>query len=729
MRVVETKRLSDSSGDVIEAVVSDYDHFERLVRQTNPDNKVVQSRFNAAGDRLAEIDPDGITTSNEYDALGRLRRVMSGGITTYDYYPDGLQQRITLPNGVETTMTYDGADRPTEIRHEAGGQPIARQTYGYDANGNRLTATEQQGAAAAETVTYTYDVLNRLASVAYSSGGSTAYTFDATGNRLTEIGTSADGAALNRTFAYDGLAQLATIANTATPAASQTFSYDRNGNTVRRLTGLLENGTIAAPSATQLFAFDIRDRLARADMLGGTGAVSFDYDASGRRTRMFSSLFDIRYAYGQSDVIQEYSGGSGIATQRYTIGNGLLAVGTPQDGNTLDNSFYLTDALRSATNLVNDSGSVVQTTKYDPWGNVRQRTGTSANRRAFTGHYEDAETGLLYMGARYYDPSTGRFLSRDSAAPSETDPISASKYLYAHANPLSYVDPTGNSAEGVTNYLNAAQQEQAAQQPVAEEPDLSQAGGLELFGHWAVGAGKGALKAIGAPIAGLLRSAVLGLADIAQAGLGYLAIEATGGKYVDEIGALLTPVSDIGKKSAEVGTLSAIGESATGMVKDTATSIVTMPSRMAAAANSGDPEQFGAIAVEVVQMGQSLKGPIASIARKGEQAAITVDLMSRQRLGKAATNGASDFLSHELKSGALDVVGTKGNITLRDAWKLAGLCVEAGASGCAFIGGFSAKMPGQFWTSLRAKESLGRGPAEYSGYSQRWAEKYTATST
>ena len=66
-----------------------------------------------------------------------------------------------------------------------------------------------------------------------------------------------------------------------------------------------------------------------------------------------------------------------------------------------------------------------------------------ANRFGFTGHEHDAETGLYYMKGRFYDPETGRFLSRDPFAGTPFEPFSLHRYAHAYDNPTVFVDPTG----------------------------------------------------------------------------------------------------------------------------------------------------------------------------------------------------------------------------------------------------------------------------------------------
>ena len=69
----------------------------------------------------------------------------------------------------------------------------------------------------------------------------------------------------------------------------------------------------------------------------------------------------------------------------------------------------------------------------------------------YTGKLLDEATGLYYEGARYYDPTTGRFITEDSYNGTKTDPISQNKYIYGGDNPMRYLDPTGHSLISVRN--------------------------------------------------------------------------------------------------------------------------------------------------------------------------------------------------------------------------------------------------------------------------------------
>jgi RHS repeat-associated protein len=105
------------------------------------------------------------------------------------------------------------------------------------------------------------------------------------------------------------------------------------------------------------------------------------------------------------------------------------------------------DALGSIVLTTDTSGAIHRETLFDPWGNPLTESGTPANRLGYTGHIMDAETGLIYMQARYYDPEAGRFISMDPAAGKPDTPASYHRYLYAYGNPAVYIDPTGQMAE------------------------------------------------------------------------------------------------------------------------------------------------------------------------------------------------------------------------------------------------------------------------------------------
>ena len=76
-------------------------------------------------------------------------------------------------------------------------------------------------------------------------------------------------------------------------------------------------------------------------------------------------------------------------------------------------SYYHADQLGSVRVLTNQSGAVAATYAYDAYGNQTASTGNVANPLRYAGEYQDSESGFYYLRARYYDPATAQFLTRD----------------------------------------------------------------------------------------------------------------------------------------------------------------------------------------------------------------------------------------------------------------------------------------------------------------------------
>lgn len=88
--------------------------------------------------------------------------------------------------------------------------------------------------------------------------------------------------------------------------------------------------------------------------------------------------------------------------------------------------------------LTDATGDVVGTATYSPYGTLQSHTGT-VSKMGFAGGYTDALTDLQYNRARYYDPTTGQFITRDPL-----EALTRQPYAYANGDPLTYVDPSGD---------------------------------------------------------------------------------------------------------------------------------------------------------------------------------------------------------------------------------------------------------------------------------------------
>jgi RHS repeat-associated protein len=104
---------------------------------------------------------------------------------------------------------------------------------------------------------------------------------------------------------------------------------------------------------------------------------------------------------------------------------------------------YHTDGLGSVRAITDGSGNVVQTYRRDEFGVPIETQGMSSQPFGYTGEQTDAESGFVYLRARYYDPTIGRFITRDPLAGSRSNPLSQHRYVYVQNNPCNRVDPSG----------------------------------------------------------------------------------------------------------------------------------------------------------------------------------------------------------------------------------------------------------------------------------------------
>ncbi|TPG05348.1 RHS repeat-associated core domain-containing protein [Rhodanobacter glycinis] len=97
------------------------------------------------------------------------------------------------------------------------------------------------------------------------------------------------------------------------------------------------------------------------------------------------------------------------------------------------------------------SGTITARFDYAPYGTAVASMSPAPNGPGYTGHVNDADTGLVYMQARYYDPVTAHFLSVDPKAPAAGNTFNFNRYAYANNNPIVNIDPDGRQIAGTAN--------------------------------------------------------------------------------------------------------------------------------------------------------------------------------------------------------------------------------------------------------------------------------------
>jgi RHS repeat-associated protein len=223
------------------------------------------------------------------------------------------------------------------------------------------------------------------------------------------------------------------------------------------------------------FEWDLQYRL-KTVAVGGTPVESYQYDAGGRRIATTSGTNVVRHVYDGLHVVAD-TDAAGNVLRSYTWGPGidnLLAMTVYGPGGT--NTYQaISDHLGTVHALVTPGGTVAERYEYDAWGNVLGvydsngnpltsdlglPTSALNNRYLFQGreyswatHAAWGGAGLYYFRARWYDPSTGRWLSND--------PIGISgglnQYAFCANNPVMFVDPDGLKWDRQINNLHRAE--------------------------------------------------------------------------------------------------------------------------------------------------------------------------------------------------------------------------------------------------------------------------------
>ncbi len=214
------------------------------------------------------------------------------------------------------------------------------------------------------------------------------------------------------------------------------YLYDAAGNVTQRY----YNGTVN-------MVWNDRYQMSEA-YKNGLLAEAYTFDAYGRRVSVSDGQSTTYFIYHGHHVAAEVDA-AGQLQRSYTYGAGMdnILSMTIHAGGSAQTYYYLKDHLNTVLALTDESGVVVESYEYDAWGNVRVFDASQTelaqsafgNRYTFQGREISWATGLYYFRARWYDPVTGRWLSKDPIG------ISGGLNLYAFCenDPVNNIDPLG----------------------------------------------------------------------------------------------------------------------------------------------------------------------------------------------------------------------------------------------------------------------------------------------
>ncbi|UWM48304.1 sugar-binding protein [Streptomyces carpaticus] len=453
-----------------EAYVSEVMTYDKLYRPLRSRVVIPESEGALAG---------GYVSTTQYDASGEIRSIglpaagsLPGQSVTFTY-EDGTLRPVasTGPLGVTSEVTYSLTGKPLRFAlgradgkrsfvtntYEWGTQRLRttrldredqpgvdrHETYSYDQAGNVLSIADV-ARGGTDTQCFAYDHLRRLTdawtqdTTGCADSGSAAtvggpapyhhsYTYDTSGNRLTET-RHEQGTTRTYRYAEDRPGALLGVEGTGTDPVSLSYAYDAAGNTVTRAGG----------AADQELTWSAEGRVTEVKGSDGSTA-SYVYDADGNRLIGRTASGTTLYL-GDTEVTVPAGGDRAVATRHLDLGGGHLAV----IGDDRQVSFSIADQHGTGQLAVHaDSQALVQRRTL-PFGGLRgeQSGGEWPGGRTFANGTDDKDTGLVGLGAREYDPDTGRFLSADPVV-DHRNPQQLNGYAYAYNNPLAYSDASG----------------------------------------------------------------------------------------------------------------------------------------------------------------------------------------------------------------------------------------------------------------------------------------------
>ena len=420
-------------------------------------NYSYDSADNKSAFKVKVGDATKLSLSYEYDGSSRLISVKDSEgnrAVSYAYDTEGSLSERQAANGLKTTYGYDYQNRLTSMTNETGKGVVSKYSSTYLKNGQKAeevsTVMDKNGKSTKKTAAYTYDMLGRITRETKTGREDISYTYDANNNRKQmTIG--------NKTTAYqynknDELLRTDTLHTDTEKNDVVIYKNDKNGN---QLATVNRSEIPAEAKDTSYIDVDVtlgdnqlNDNVVNhynalnqlTETLTKNYKVSFTYDAEGLRTGKTVNGEKTIYVWDGDQVVMELSKG-GAVQKRYIRGNDLVYA---DKGENTEKTYYVTDMHGNVVQLLDESGNVTKTYEYDSFGNEVKPEKKDENPYRYCGEYYDKETEEVYLRARYYEPSVGRFITRDTYTGESDEPLSLHLYTYCANDGVNAWDPSGH---------------------------------------------------------------------------------------------------------------------------------------------------------------------------------------------------------------------------------------------------------------------------------------------
>ena len=405
----------------------------------------VQEVHSKASGALASLDTSLGALSYSYDAIGRLTQLQEpgGALTNWSYLANDWLQGQTLPVGVTSSLTRNVLGQIIAQQHQATGtvgMPIlsawghatdANQSQRYNALGQltRSTAQSTAGFSWNGVTNFAYNSQSQLTQEASTRGaawsGNTTdnYAYNGAGNPTSWKGQT-------RAFNLD---------NQETTGSA--FLYDGAGNTTQLPNGNLATPTTPAP--TQKLVYNAQGQLAELRDAANVVIAKYGYRGDGKRAWKEDANGVRSYFYYAGQQMIAVSNGDNASTLLLWGADGLVGMRSSVSG-VVTRRYHLYDPQGNLAQTLDESGAVVSSSAFGAWGEPLRDANGNVSAGAFGygakfGYWRDGESGFVLCTYRYYDPSGGRWISRDPIGYAGGSDL----YGYVENDPANKIDPSG----------------------------------------------------------------------------------------------------------------------------------------------------------------------------------------------------------------------------------------------------------------------------------------------
>ncbi|MFF8973200.1 ricin-type beta-trefoil lectin domain protein [Streptomyces sp. NPDC014995] len=430
----------------------------------------------------------GYWQSYTYDAMGNRKRLVEhdpGLDTTKDATTDytygkadgtrphtltGMSSSYQADSGARvtkaTTLTYDDAGNTLTRTYDGSEQALS---WTWDGQVETVTGFGENGSGAWKGLA---DKCLDLAN-ASTTAGTPVQLYTCNGSKAQKFRIDPASSATPSTGALKVLGKCVVPKDAGTANGTLAVIADCTGTAAQQWTAT-STGTLKHISSDKCLDVPSSNSADSTDLqmytCNGTAAQSwvpdkqtkYIYGGDGGRLMAISATERTLYL-GESTISVNAAGGPAYTERYYSQPGAPTVMRHAQGTGAAELSVQVTDQNGTAyINVALTSGNRVKFSKTDPFGVERSEPGTWRSHRGYVGGGEDAGSGLVHLGAREYDPNTGRFLSPDPVL-DLADPVQINGYVYCENNPVTFADPSGLASEGGSSeYGGPSASEEAA---------------------------------------------------------------------------------------------------------------------------------------------------------------------------------------------------------------------------------------------------------------------------